>query len=250
VATVSGRHAEVFSAAIGASGSVVAYGHWGRPVLAFGAENGAAWDFEHRGMVDAVAGLLDAGRVKLYCVDSFDAQSWSNRSIPLEARAAEHGRYESWILEDVTPWIHGDCGGPQEIATVGVSLGAYHAVNLALKRADLFPLAIGLSGNYDPATWEAWGERGDAAYFNSPHDYLEHMDGGHLDWLRDRVSLVLVCGQGQWEDTTGALESTRRLSGLLAAKGIRHELDLWGHDVPHDWPSWRAQLAHHLPRVR
>jgi esterase/lipase superfamily enzyme len=29
---------------------------------------------------------------------------------------------------------------------------------------------------------------------------------------------------------------------------LRHELDLWGHDVPHDWPSWRAQLAHHLPR--
>jgi len=29
---------------------------------------------------------------------------------------------------------------------------------------------------------------------------------------------------------------------------IRHELDLWGHDVPHDWPSWRAQIAHHLPR--
>ena len=31
-------------------------------------------------------------------------------------------------------------------------------------------------------------------------------------------------------------------------KGIRHELDLWGYDVAHDWPSWRAQLAHHLPR--
>jgi hypothetical protein len=30
--------------------------------------------------------------------------------------------------------------------------------------------------------------------------------------------------------------------------GIRHELDLWGYDVPHDWPSWRAQLAHHTPR--
>jgi esterase/lipase superfamily enzyme len=35
---------------------------------------------------------------------------------------------------------------------------------------------------------------------------------------------------------------------LLAAKDLRHELDLWGHDVPHDWPSWRAQFAHHLPR--
>ena len=39
-----------------------------------------------------------------------------------------------------------------------------------------------------------------------------------------------------------------RSSGELAAKGIRHELDLWGHDVPHDWPSWRAQLAHQRPR--
>ena len=59
---------------------------------------------------------------------------------------------------------------------------------------------------------------------------------------------MLVCGQGQWEDTTGSLESTRRLAAALADKGIRHELDLWGYDVPHDWPSWRAQFADHLPR--
>jgi esterase/lipase superfamily enzyme len=245
---VSGRHAEVWSAAIGASGSVLAYGHWGRPVLAFPAENGGARDWEDRGMVDAVGGLLEAGRVKLYCVDSFDSESWSNRSLPLEARAGEHARYESWIVDEVVPWIHGDCGGAPEIATAGVSLGAYHAVNFALKRADLFPLAIGMSGNYDPAAWDAWGEGGDAAYFNNPLAYLQHMEGDHLDWLRSRVSVLLVCGQGQWEDTTGALESTQRLAGVMRDRGIRHELDLWGHDVPHDWPSWQAQIAHHLPR--
>jgi esterase/lipase superfamily enzyme len=93
-----------------------------------------------------------------------------------------------------------------------------------------------------------WGERGDSVYFNNPMDSVAHLHGDHLEWLRGRVSLLLVCGQGQWEDTTGALESTRRFGELLAAKGIRHEVDLWGHDVPHDWPSWRAQLAHHLPR--
>jgi esterase/lipase superfamily enzyme len=60
--------------------------------------------------------------------------------------------------------------------------------------------------------------------------------------------VLLVCGQGQWEDTTGSLDSTRRMAHLLGEKGIRCELDLWGHDVPHDWPSWRAQFAHHLPR--
>ena len=93
-----------------------------------------------------------------------------------------------------------------------------------------------------------WGERGETTYFNNPMDYVRHLGGDHLEWLRSQASLVLVCGQGQWEDTTGALESTRSFAGLLAEKGIPHELDLWGHDVPHDWPSWRRQLAHHLPR--
>jgi esterase/lipase superfamily enzyme len=225
---------------------VAVYGHWGRPVLAFGAERGDAGEFERRGMVDAIGGLIEAGRVKLYCVDSFDGESWSNETIPLEERARRHSVYESWLMDEVVPFIQADCGG--EVITCGASMGAYHAANFALKRADVFPLAICMSGSYDPSLWNAWGERGDAAYFNNPMDYVAQMDGDHLAWLRDRLSILLVCGQGQWEDTTGALDSTRSLAALLASKGIRCELDLWGYDVPHDWPSWRAQFAHHLPR--
>jgi esterase/lipase superfamily enzyme len=242
------RHAELYSPAIGADGNVVIHGHWGRPVLAFPAERGSAWDYASQGMIGAVGELIEAGRCKVYCVDAFDSESWSNSSIPVEERARRHGRYESWIFDQVVPFIHHDCGGPQEVVTTGASLGAFHAVNFALKRADLFPLAIGLSGNYDPATWDAWGDRGEAAYFNNPMDYVSHLHGDHLDWLRARVNVLLVCGQGMWEDTTGSLESTKRLAALLHEKGIRCELDLWGHDVAHDWPSWRAQMAHHLPR--
>jgi esterase/lipase superfamily enzyme len=245
---VNVNHHELYSPAIGAAGSVVAYGHYGRPVLAFPAEAGRAWDWQDNGMVGAVAGLIDDGRVKLYCVDSFDSATWSNSSLPLEQRAREHGRYESWILDQVVPFISADTAGATEVVTVGISLGAFHAVNFALKRADVFPLAIGLSGNYDPAAWNGWGERGEATYFNNPLDYVGHLGGDHLEWLRSRVTLLLVCGQGMWEDSTGALESSKRLAWLLGEKGIRHELDLWGHDVPHDWPSWRAQIAHHLPR--
>ena len=240
---------ELPSPAAGVAGEVICYGHWGRPVLAFPAERGSAGDFESHGMVGAIADLIDSGRAKLYCVDSFDGASWARYDLPLEERARRHAMYEDWILGQVVPYIRADCGGaPVEIATTGVSLGAYHAVNFALKHAHEFPLAIGLSGNYDPSTWRAWGDRGDATYFNNPIDYVGHLGGDHLDWLRGRLSLLLVCGQGQWEDTTGALESTRWLAGLLQSKGIRCELDLWGHDVPHDWPSWRAQFAHHLPR--
>jgi esterase/lipase superfamily enzyme len=214
----------------------------------FPAEGGHAVDFENNGMVGAVADLIDAGRLKLYCVDSYDVASWSDQEIPLEERARRHGRYESWIIGDVLPWIHRDCGGPAEVITLGCSMGAYHAANFALKRADLFPLAMCFSGQYDPSSWNGWGERGQETYFNSPLDYVANLEGDHLDWLRDHVSLLLVCGQGQWEDTTGALLSTKQFAALLAAKDIKHEADLWGYDVPHDWPSWRAQLAHHMPR--
>ena len=228
---------------------VLALGHYGRPLLVFPAQEGKRWEWEERGMVDAIAGLIDAGRVKLYCVDSWDSGSWHDDRLPLEERARRHGEYERWLVEHVAPLIHADCGGFEPIATTGVSMGAYHAANLALRRADLFPLALCLSGSYDPATWRhAWGERGDGTYFNSPIDYVANLHGDHLEWLRGRLSVLIVCGQGMWEDSTGALESSKRLAGLLGAKGLRHELDLWGHDVAHDWPSWRAQIAHHLPR--
>jgi esterase/lipase superfamily enzyme len=240
--------AELYSPAIGRAGTVVSYGHSGRPVLVFPSEQGSAYDFASNGMVGAVSGLIESGRVTLFCVGSYDAASWAAQDVPLEERARRHGAYQSWILDQVVPHIVAQRGQAGEIITTGCSMGAFHALNVALKRADQFPLAMCFSGNYDPAGWNGWGERGDEAYFNNPTDYIGHLAGDHLDWLRSRLSVLLVCGQGQWEDTTGALPSTKHVAGLLADKGIRCELDLWGHDVPHDWPSWRAQFAHHLPR--
>lgn len=240
---------EVFldAPAAGGAGGVIVYGHYGRPLVVFPSEQGPRWQYEERGMIDAVAGLVEAGRVKIYAVESFDSGSWQRQDLPLEGRARLHGVYEDWLVDRVVPWIFEDSGGPQEIILNGCSFGAYHAANFALKRADLFPLAICQSGVYDVSK-VGWGDRGDAVYFNNPMDYVARFHGDHLDWLRGRLSLVLVCGQGQWEDTTGALESTKEFGALLSERGIPNEVDLWGHDVAHDWPSWRAQLAHHLPR--
>jgi esterase/lipase superfamily enzyme len=243
---VNRRHVSLWSPAIGAEGGVLAYGHYGRPLLAFPSQQGDCSQYEERGMIEALAGPIEAGLVKVYAVDSFDSGSWYREDLPLEARAQLHARYEDWILNQVVPWIQAD-SHTAELAVTGVSFGAYHAANFALKHAHLFPLAICQSGVYDVSV-VGGGDRGDAVYFNNPADYVASLGGAHLDWLRGRVSLLLVCGQGQWEDTTGALESSRRFAAVLEEKGIRHELDLWGHDVPHDWPAWRAQIAHHLPR--
>lgn len=230
-------------------GAVIRYGHYGRPVMVFPSEAGRAWDFENNGMIEAVADLLEAGRVKLYCVDSFDHLTWSDNSLPTEERARRHGAYERWILDTVVPLIDRDSPGHQSIITVGASMGGFHAVNFALKRPDVFGVGISLSGNFDPASWHGWGELGEATYFNNPTAYVAGMEGDHLQWVRQHANILIVVGQGAFEvHPTQSLPGAHRMAGILAEKGIPHEFDLWGHDSAHDWPWWRKQLAHHLPR--
>ena len=226
---------------------VIVHGSYGRPVLVFPSSEGRAEDVEWNGMVEAVRPLIEAGRAKLYCLDSWDGGSWYRHDLSLEERARRHEAYERWVVERAVPYVDADCGGRQDMVVTGCSFGAYHAANLALRRADLFPLALCFSGVYDLSVL-GWGERGTSFHLNNPLWSLGAAEGEHLDWLRSRLSLLLVCGQGQWEDTTGALESTRAFGRVCEDKGLRVEVNLWGHDVPHDWPSWRAQLAHHLPR--
>ncbi|CAN5481392.1 alpha/beta hydrolase-fold protein [soil metagenome] len=243
------RRWRIHGPAIGGDGEVWAYGHYGRPVLAFPSQQGAVGDFALHGMVYALEDLLTAGRIKLYCVESLDGRTWFDDSLPIEERARRHRAYASWLYDHVAPAIREDCGGRDDTITTGASFGAYHAVHATLQRADLFPTAIGLSGVYDLERIGAWGEPGDDTYFANPSAYVGNLEGGHLDWLREAAELILVCGQGQWEDTSGALDSTRAFAGQAVGQGLRVHLDLWGHDMPHDWPSWRRMLAHHLDRI-
>jgi esterase/lipase superfamily enzyme len=169
--------------------------------------------------------------------------------VPTEARAVRHEIYTRWLTSHVVPHIHSDTSPAAELITLGCSLGAYHAVHFSMQRADLAPLAIGLSGNYNVSTWGSWGDRGDATYFANPADYVPNLNGDHLNWLRGRLSILLVVGQGAWEThPTGALPSTIEMARMLQEKGIRCELDLWGYEVSHEWEWWQRQLAHHLPR--
>jgi esterase/lipase superfamily enzyme len=84
---MSPRQVSLHGPALGASGDVLAYGHWGRPLLCLPSEAGSAGDAESYGIVTTIRSLLEAGRVKLHCVDSVDSTSWSEESRSLEDRA-------------------------------------------------------------------------------------------------------------------------------------------------------------------
>ena len=132
----------------------------------------------------------------------------------------------------MVPWITESVGAGHELIALGASMGAYHAVHFAFQRADLAPLAIGLSGNYDVGTWHAWGERGDATYFANPTDYVPGLPGDHLDVAAGAAvgaARRRAGGVGGPADRSAAVDPAR-FAALLQDKGIRYELDVWGHD--------------------
>src|SRR3954452_25552290 len=87
------------------AGTVIRYGHYGRPVLVFPSEGGRAWDYENNGMVGAVSHLVNDGRAKLYCVVSFDDASWSDRSVLIEERARRDQACQSCVTDHVTAYV-------------------------------------------------------------------------------------------------------------------------------------------------
>ncbi|MET3806478.1 esterase/lipase superfamily enzyme [Nakamurella sp. UYEF19] len=241
------EHHRLDSPSIKGTREVVVHGHWGRPILWFPSEGAGADEFENNGMVDALREAIDGGRIKVFCVPSYDEQSWSARDKPQGERARAHRRYEDWIIWQVVPFVRDSCGGRDDIVTAGISLGAFHAVLFALRHAHVFTRAVAFSGSYDPWNWHAWGDSDDDTDLTNPMQFLPRTYGGHLDHLRASLYLTLVVGSGQWEDSTGSLDSTRRLAAVLADKQIAHEIYVWDSQWPHDWPSWRAQAAVYLP---
>lgn len=224
------------------------YGHYGKPVLVFPAQGGRCQEFEDFGMVTAVESFIEAGKIKLFTVDSVDNQSWANWDVHPYNRACRHEDYDKYITEEVVPFMRQHCAGAdQKFLTTGVSMGGYHAPNFFFRHPDLFDGTIALSGIFQLSIFvgDYMDER---VYFNSPLHYLPDLeDPWYLDQYRES-QIVVGVGRGAWEEPMVA--DARRLQEILAAKQIPAWIDFWGNDVNHDWPWWRKMLPYFLGAMR
>ncbi len=226
------------------------YGHTGKPVIVFPSTAGRFYDFENYGMVEACAGFIRKGWIKLFTVDSVDAQSWLNTEIPPADRAARHDAYEKYILEEVIPFArhHGNWFG--RMMGTGCSLGAFHAVNFLFRHPRMFDTVIGLSGIYGPR-YLLGDYMDDHLYFYFPLAYLPGLeDPVYLDEYR-KSRIILCVGQGAWEqcERYDCVGETRALKEVLRSRNIPCWADFWGTDVFHDWQWWRVQLPYFLARL-
>jgi esterase/lipase superfamily enzyme len=245
------RYERFYSPAVGRDMEILAFGHYGAPLIAFPSGGGRFHDFEDNGMIASVSHLIEAGKLKIYCPDGLDHESWLKQDIDAHWRGVRHTAYQDFITKDLIPAIRMDCqSNDVKIALAGCSLGAYHAANFTLKFPQFFNYALCLSGRYDlEAVLKSSGTEisgSQEVYFNNPIAYVANLHGEALEQTR-KTHLVLVCGQGAFEDK--CLEETNRLAELLGQKGISHERDLWGYEVEHHWYWWRKQFPHHLNKA-
>jgi esterase/lipase superfamily enzyme len=233
-----------FSPNLGQDIELKVYGYYGKPMLVFPAQGGRFFDYENFGMVEAISWFIETGRVKLFTADSIDNQSWANMGAHPAERARRHEDYDRYITEEFVPFALENCGGAhQKIMVTGCSMGAYHAVNFFFRHPNIFDTVIALSGLYQLEMFIG-SFMDETTYFNVPLAYLPNIeDPWYIDQYR-QSKIIVCCGQGAWEDAM--LADTYALKGILEARSIPAWIDIWGHDVNHDWPWWHKMMPHFL----
>lgn len=232
------------SSRLGMEMPIVRYGERGHPLLMYPT---AAADFlenERFWLIKAIEPHIFAGRVQVFSIDSINRYSWMAEDVPVAECGRRQALYSAYVEQEVVPFIRGAVGDQgARVGVTGASFGAFHAANQLFRRPDLFDTLVAMSGFYDLDPGYTHGYSDDDIYFNNPVAYLSNMkEGETLDLLRERCQIHILTGRGEWE----APHRSVQLSEVLTARGIPHNLDLWGYDVNHDWPWWRRMLSHYI----
>ncbi|CAN5308381.1 alpha/beta hydrolase-fold protein [soil metagenome] len=221
---------------------VVTYGDYGFALLLVPTAAADYLEYERFQLIDQLAPFINAGKVKVFSVNSINNESWLNNKMAGEHKAIRQNQFNEYIFNEVIPFIKKPTSADTPIILSGASFGALHSLNLFLKRPDLIDGVIAMSGVYD-LTEYAKGYWDDQVYFNSPAHYVPNInDDTYLSNIRKSNHIHLLSGSGDYEDP----EASRNMAHILYEKGITYELDIWGNDMKHDWPTWRAMLPHYI----
>lgn len=215
---------------------MLSFGHAGTKVLVFPTSMGRFFEYEDNKMVASLADKLDNGWIQLYCVDSVDTESIYNKRAHPYWKIQRHLQYERYIINDVFPLMWNKNWTPRTIVT-GCSFGGYHALNFTMRHPEMVTGCVTMGGAFDIKSF-MHGWYSEDVYFNNPPDYLANCAD---PWKYNHIRTVLCTGEWDmcWKDN-------EHMAGIMRAKGIRHELYVWGDQSYHDWPWWRPMARMYL----
>jgi esterase/lipase superfamily enzyme len=135
-------------------------------------------------------------------------------------------QYDADVANEIFPFIDSQCQMPGvAIATLGASIGAYHAAKMLFKHPAhvkrcyvLYDMRDSMDGMYD-----------DNFYFNNPVDYMANLSDRWYLHQYASCDIRLLTSCGPWENSG----PTYRMSEILRNRGIAHHLDDWGPNGGH-----------------
>ncbi len=231
-----------YSPALNKHMGIAVYGHYGFALLLLPTAGADFLEYERFQMIDVLAPYINSGKIKVFSINSINSESWLNNHMHPRAKSIRHRQFNQYVYNEVIPFIRNMTSQETMIFATGASLGALHSANLFFQRPDIINGIIAMSGVYDLSTYTK-GYFDDDVYFNSPMHYLPNLNDHHtLSLMRRSHHIHILSGAGAYESPHSAWE----LSQVLHSKSIPHELDIWGDDMRHDWPTWRQMLPHYI----
>lgn len=231
-----------FSTNLNKNMNVTIYGHYGFAMLMFPSLTDSCEENEKNGIIEAIAPYIEKGKVKVFSIDTVNAESWDNDSISPENKSKRHFEYNNYLIEELIPFIYEKSNGPVPIILCGAAKGAFHAANTFFRRPDVFLGCIAVSGIYD-ISWMTKGYWDDNCYFNSPVHYLPNLtDSYWLSYLTSRHHCYLFSGSGNGEFP----DQAKSLGEILNSKGIRNIVEIWSNEWEHNYKTWAAMIANIL----
>jgi len=221
---------------------IAVYGNYGFALLLVPTAAADYLEYERFQLIESLRPFIDGGKVKVFSINSINTESWMNNEMDPYHKVHRQNTWNEYVYQEVIPFIKQSTSGETPVIISGASFGALHSANLFFKRPDLINGCIPMSGVYDLTEYTK-GYFNEDVYYNSPMHYVPNLTDHYvLEQIRRSGHIHLFSGSGAHEDP----DSARRFAGILYGKGIWYELDIWGHEWSHDWPTWRAVLPHYL----
>ena len=221
---------------------IASYGDYGFALLLVPTAAADYLEYERFQLMDTLAPYINGGKVKVFSINSINNESWLNNEMAGEHKAIRQNQFNQYVYNEVIPFIKNNTSNETPIITCGASFGALHSMNLFLKRPDLINGVIAMSGVYNLMEYTK-GFYDEQVYYNSPIHYIPNLTDHHvLEQIRSSSHIHILTGSGEYE----APDAAKEFAGVLYSKGINYELDVWGTEWKHDWPTWRAMLPAYL----
>lgn len=223
---------------------LVVYGSKGQPVIAFPEADASCVCWENNGMVAALADLIEAGTIQLFCVDSLDDESWHATGALDEYRRQNLADWFDFIEHELLAFVGTTSTSRRRPLLVGAGMGAMNITVALLRKPAAYAGLLALSGTYDVrALVGDWAVPEWLAF--SPVDLVANLDPAS-DVVKALKDGQLAFVSGQEGSETGAW-SQSLLEERMAALGIDATFELWGYDVSHDWCWWQEMCRQLLP---